>query len=46
MMVIRNGLTLSIAPSSEQAGFGRVFLDVAGLRFGQDSVDEELDLFF
>ena len=41
-----NGLTLSIAPSSEHAGFGRVFLEVAGLRFGQDSVDEELDLFF
>ena len=41
-----NGLTLSIAPSSEHAGYGRVFLEAAGLRFGQDSVDEELDLFF
>ena len=41
-----NGLTLSIAPSAEQAGYGRVFLEAAGLRFGQDSVDEELDLFF
>ena len=41
-----NGLTLAIAPSSEHAGYGRVFLEAAGLRFGQDSVDEELDLFF
>lgn len=41
-----NGLTLSIVPSAEQAGYGRVFLEVDDLRFGQDSFDEELDLFF
>lgn len=41
-----NGIVLILLMSSVNPGWGRVFIEANGQRFGQDDFDEELDLLF